>query len=249
VQSIRYWFNGNQASAVVVNGNSATIPITSEGSTMVSYAGSDVAGNVEATKSLTVNIDKTAPVTLASATPAANAAGWNASNVTVTLNSTDNTGGSGVQSIRYWVNGNQGTAIQIAGNSATVMLTAEGSTTLNYAAVDNAGNVESVKSLMINIDKTAPVISGMPAPGCTISPANNKLVQVASVTASDSLSGLLSFSVTASSNPPASPGDIVISGGTVQLRAVRGRTYTVVATGRDIAGNGTSATATCTVPK
>jgi hypothetical protein len=249
VQSIRYWLNGNQSNAVVITGNSAIFTVTAEGSTTVSYAASDVAGNVEATKSVTVNIDKTAPVTVANATPAANTAGWNANNVTVTLNSTDNAGGSGMQGIRYWSNGNLGTAILVTGNSATVVLTAEGATTLNYAAVDTAGNVESVKSLTINIDKTAPVISGMPAPGCTISPANNKLVQVATITASDSLSGLLSLNVTASSNPPAGQGDIVISGGTVQLRAVRGRIYTIVATASDIAGNTATATATCTVSK
>jgi hypothetical protein len=103
--------------------------------------------------------------------------------------------------------------------------------------------------LTINIDKTAPVISGMPTPGCTISPANNKLVQVAAITASDTLSGLLSLNVTASSNPQAGQGDIVISGGTVQLRAVRGRIYTIAATASDIAGNTGTATATCTVSK
>ena len=203
---------------------------------------------MEATRSVTVNIDKTVPVTVANGTPAANAAGWNASNVTVTLNSTD-TGGSGLQGIRYWTNGNLGTAVLAPASSATVVLTAEGATTLNYAAVDTAGNVESIKSLTFIIDKTAPVISGMPAPGCTISPANNKLVQVATITASDSLSGLLSLNVAASSNPQASQGDIVISGGTVQLRAVRGRIYTIAATASDIAGNTGTATATCTVSK
>jgi len=89
----------------------------------------------------------------------------------------------------------------------------------------------------------------MPAPGCTLSPPKRQLVQVASVTASDSLSGVLTFNVTASSNPPAAPGDIVITGGTVQLRALRGTTYAVVATAGDAAGNTTTATATCSVVK
>ena len=249
VQNIQYSLSGAQVSPLVVAENPATFAITAEGTTTISYAASDVAGNVEATKSVTVNIDKTAPVTVANATPAANAAGWNANNLTVTLNSTDNAGGSGVQSIRYWLNGNQSNAVVITGNSATIAVTAEGSTTISYAASDVAGNVEATKSVTDNIDKTAPVISGMPAPGCTISPANNKLVQVAAVTGSDSLSGLLSLNVTASSAPPASQGDIVIGGGTVQLRAVRGRIYTVVATANDIAGNTATATAACTVSK
>ena len=101
----------------------------------------------------------------------------------------------------------------------------------------------------------------MPATGCTLSPAKHQLVQVASVTSSDSLSGLLSLSVTATSSEPDNgtgggdvPGDIVINGGTVQLRAERspsgkGRLYTITATAKDNAGNTTTATGTCSVPK
>jgi len=137
----------------------------------------------------------------------------------------------------------------------------EGTTTVGYSAVDNAGNIELSKSLAVKIDKTGPIISGMPATGCTLSPAKHQLVQVASVTSSDSLSGLLSLSVTATSSEPDNgtgggdvPGDIVINGGTVQLRAERspsgkGRLYTITATAKDNAGNTTTATGTCSVPK
>jgi len=71
----------------------------------------------------------------------------------------------------------------------------------------------------------------------------------------------LSLSVTATSSEPDSgtgggdvPGDIVINGGTVQLRAERspsgkGRLYTITATAKDNAGNTTTATGTCSVPK
>ena len=107
---------------------------------------------------------------------------------------------------------------------------------------------------------TAPVISGLPAAGCTLSPANHKLVQVATVTASGSQSGLVSFEVTGTSNEP--PGshdpDIVITGAgleprVVQLRAERlgtlgDRIYTLTATAKDLAGNTATAKATCTVP-
>ena len=194
-------------------------------------------------------LDLTPPVTVALATPAAGSAGWNTTNVSVTLTATDNAGGSGVQSIGYSLSGAQIGSGVVAGNSATIAITGAGITTVSYAAVDAAGNVEPTKSLTIKIDKTAPVISGMPLPGCTLSPPKRQLVQVASVSASDSLSGIVSFNVTASSNPPAAPGDIVITGGTVQLRAVKGAVYTVVATAGDAAGNTTTATATCSVGK
>ena len=101
----------------------------------------------------------------------------------------------------------------------------------------------------------------MPALGCVLSPAKHQLVQVATVTASDSLSGVAQLTVTAVSSEPDSgtgggdvAGDVVISGGSVQLRAERspsgkGRTYTITATAGDIAGNIATATATCKVPK
>jgi pantoate kinase len=94
-----------------------------------------------------------------------------------------------------------------------------------------------------------------------LSPAKHQLITVANVTASDALSGVASMSVSAISNEPDSgtgggdlPGDIVISGGTVQLRAERapsgkGRVYTITATATDIAGNTATSKATCGVPK
>jgi hypothetical protein len=249
VQSISYSLSGAQTGSAVVAGNPVTFTISAEGTTTVSYFSVDVAGNVESTRSLTIKIDRTAPVTVAAATPFPNAAGWNSNNVTVMLNSTDNAGGSGVQSISYSLSGAQTGSAVVAGNSAAISIASEGTTAVSYAAVDAAANAEAAKSLTIRIDKTAPVISGMPVPGCNLAPPKHQLVQVANVTASDALSGLAFLNVTASSNPPAAPGDIVISGGTVQLRAVRGVVYTVVATASDIAGNTTSATATCSVPK
>jgi hypothetical protein len=154
-----------------------------------------------------------------------------------------------VQSISYLLSGAQTGSATVAGNSATISVSAEGATTVRYAAVDAAANAESTKSLTIQIDKTAPVIAGMPVPGCTLAPPKRQLVQVANVTASDALSGVTSLNVTATSNPPVAPGDIVINGGTVQLRAVRGTVYTIVATAGDLAGNTATSTATCSVPK
>lgn len=110
------------------------------------------------------------------------------------------------------------------------------------------------------IDETPPVITGLPARGCVLWPPDHKLVKVATVTASDVLSGVASFSVTGTSNDPDCDiaRDIVITGSglqpkTVQLRAERsgngnGRVYTLTAAATDQAGNHTTVTATCTVP-
>lgn len=115
------------------------------------------------------------------------------------------------------------------------------------------------------VDKTAPVIAGMPGAGCMLWPPNHKLVQVATVTVSDeTMVAPGKFKVTATSNQPIlftdpKDPDIVItptaSGGyTVQLRADRlgsvatDRIYTIEATARDVARNVATVTATCTVP-
>ena len=98
------------------------------------------------------------------------------------------------------------------------------------------------------------------AGGCSLWPPNGKLIQVATVTAADALSGLAtgSFHVTGTSNEPPSAPEISITpngngGYIVQLQARRlgngsGRVYTLTATANDLAGNPATLTATCTVP-
>jgi hypothetical protein len=198
-------------------------------------------------------VDNISPTTNATASPGPNGNGWNNTNVTVTLNATDNPGGSGVKQIQLALSGAQNSGLQtVAGNTAAVTISAEGTTILSYFATDNAGNQETAKTLTVRIDKTLPVISGLPAPGCSIWPPNHKLVQVATVTAADALSGLDpgSFKVTGTSNDPAN-GQIVITGGpsqfSVQLEADKDEVYTLTVTASDLAGNVASEQATCTV--
>jgi len=209
--------------------------------------------------------DTTPPVTAASASPGPNSNGWNNTNVTVTLNSTDSeSGGSGVKQIQYALSGAQTLDTQaVPGSTTSALISAEGTTTLNYFGTDNAGNAEQSKALTVQIDKTPPVVSGMPATGCALWPPNGRMVQVGTVMAADALSGVApgSFQMTGSSNEPSDPNnpDVVItpngSGGyAVQLRAARlgsgtGRVYTLQATATDMAGNTITSTATCSVPR
>jgi len=171
--------------------------------------------------------------------------GWYRSNVTVSWSVTDPESG-----------------IASSSGCATTTLTVDTSgVTLTCSATNGAGMPNSA-SVTIKIDKTPPVISGMPTPGCSLWPLNDKLVPVAEVKARDALSSLApgSFKVTGVSNESSdtSEPDIVItadgSGGfLVQLRADRlgtgnGRVYTINATAMDNAGNSGTATSTCTVP-
>ena len=206
--------------------------------------------------------DLAPPVSTATPSPLPNAAGWNSSNVSISLVASDGSAGSGVKQIQYGFTGAQtGGPFYVPGNVASASITVEGTTTLGYNSVDNAGNAEVVKNLIVKLDRTAPAVAGMPTSGCTLSPAHHQMVQVATITASDPISGVASFNVSATSDQPDSgtgggdvPGDILINGGTVQLRAeispgTKTRTYTISANAIDFAGNLSAVTATCTVHK
>src|SRR5438034_411939 len=171
--------------------------------------------------------------------------GWYRSNVSVIWSAADPE--SGIASS----NGCSGTTL--TADTSGITLTCSST---NGAALPNSASVT------IKIDKTPPVISGMPASGCTLWPPNHKLVQIAAVTAADAVAGLDrgSFKVTAASNEPSDSTEPQIaitandSGGfIVQLQADRspsgnGRIYTLAATAADWAGNASTVTATCEVP-
>ncbi|MBI4635367.1 MAG: 6-bladed beta-propeller [Candidatus Rokubacteria bacterium] len=138
-----------------------------------------------------------APVAAASATPASDAApspppnakGWNNTDVTVTLHATDNPNGSGVKEIQYSLAGAQAGGAVVSGSVASVMITAEGTTTLVYFARDNAGNQQAPRTLTIRIDKTPPGLACSPSPAANANGWNNTNVTV-NFSATDALSGI-----------------------------------------------------------
>ncbi len=105
--------------------------------------------------------DTIPPVTMAVFSAQPNAAGWNNTNVVVALNSADNEpSGTGVQQITYSATGAQTIASTVVpGASASFTITTEGITTVTFFGTDNAGNVETAKTLTIKLDKTAPSIN------------------------------------------------------------------------------------------
>lgn len=140
--------------------------------------------------------DELPPVTVLAATPLANAAGWNNTDVTVELTATDDR--SGVKEIHWALMGAQTAQGVTPGDVAVIPFHAEGSTTITYFAVDNAGNVEAPHIATLNIDKTAPVIGfGAITPAANAAGWNNTGVAVPFVV-TDALSGVAGSS-------PASP--------------------------------------------
>jgi alpha-tubulin suppressor-like RCC1 family protein len=207
--------------------------------------------------------DTVAPQTTATTTPAPNAAGWSKQNVTVNLAATD--AGSGVKEITYKV----GTVSQtVTGASASVVVSTEGVTTVAYKAKDNAGNVESEKSVVVRIDKTLPTVTCSATPK-TLYPADHRLVPITvTVKVSDGRSGAAGFTLTSVTSNEADDAPGTADGATTgdirlfdvntadvsgQLRAERsasghGRVYTLTYVGRDAAGNQRSCTTTVSAP-
>jgi hypothetical protein len=227
-------------SGVVSTSVVSPLLLTTEGANVTrDIVVTDAAGNSATIPSPAVKIDKTRPTARASASPAPDADGWNHSDVTVSFSGTDTLSG-------------------IAACVPNVLLTTNGANqSASGTCLDSAGNVSMPATVSgININKTGPAITGMPAANCTIWPPDKRLVQIADIRASGSLS------IKVTSNEPVNAGDIVVSGGVVQVRADRlgngntkgnalartGRVYTVVAKATDPAGSTAEATGSCVVP-
>jgi N-acylglucosamine 2-epimerase len=211
-------------------------------------------GDVPAEPSQPPN-DTTGPFTIATVSPTPNAAGWNRDEVDVSFQAVDDL--VGVKEIHVRVEDDTAATRRVAyiepGNSFTLPpLTADGTYRVTYFSVDALGNTEKEQTLEVQVDRTAPSLTGLPKAPCVIWPPNRRMIHVADVVGSDALSGVAQVLVTGASNEPGDD-DIRIVGGSVDLRAERngegtGRVYTVNATVTDRAGNATTAKADCTVP-
>ena len=115
----------------------------------------DLAGNLQAVNPYSeISTPNLAPVTADSGTDI----NWHNAPVTVTLTCNDGptTTGSGCKTTYYTTNGSTPTTGSAQGNS--VVVSAEGVTTIKYFSVDKAGNAEVVKSAAhtVKIDTTFP---------------------------------------------------------------------------------------------
>jgi hypothetical protein len=183
-------FDGQTGSSFAT-GDIATRSITGEGNSSLAYFATDVAGNVEASKAVTVRIDRGAPEIVASRTPA-NAAGWNNTAVTVSFSCTDALSG-------------------VASCTSPQTLGSEGAgQSSSGEAVDNAGNTATASMSGIDIDLTAPTVAitgvadgaiydlgTVPQAGCTTSDPLSGVATAAIVSVSGGTSnGVGNFAVT-----------------------------------------------------
>jgi hypothetical protein len=212
--------------------------------------------------------DVLAPKSEAKVTPAANAAGWNNTEVEVEFSATDEEGGSGVAYLTYSATGAEPTAeTRVEADTARLPIGAEGETTVTYFATDLAGNQETPQSLVVKIDRTAPslLLSASPA---TLWPPQHQMVKVkVSVRYADTLAGGCRAKLVSveSSEPDNGLGDgdqpndiqdwavgtLDVEG---RLRAERqgmgpGRLYTFTYQATDAAGNTVEESTKVTVPR
>ena len=124
--------------------------------------------------------DTTPPTTSITCNTTTCGTGWYKASMTVALSATD-AGGSGVDVIRYTVDGSDPTtASRVYDGPFAVSAT----TTVKYRAWDKAGNAETTKSQLIRIDTTAPSVAiTSPVSGSTVK-GTVKLTATASDTGS-----------------------------------------------------------------
>ena len=132
--------------------------------------------------------DAAPPVTTPALSREPNAAGWHNADVTLTLSSADNVGGSGLRELVYSVNGAFARADTA---TASIPVTNEGTTTVVFYAKDRAGNTEVAQTVTVRLDKTAPVFGDSTRTPANLNGWNNSDVDV-QYTANDGGSGFVS---------------------------------------------------------
>jgi hypothetical protein len=148
-----------------------SVAISAEGIHTLQFWSVDKAGNAETAKSVQVKIDKTPPTINHTQSPAANANGWNNTNVTVTFSCADSSGSG------------------IANCTAAQTVATEGQNqAVTGTATDNAGNT-AIDPATVSIDKTAPTISAAADRAPNANGWYNADVTV-SFTCGDALSGI-----------------------------------------------------------
>jgi hypothetical protein len=158
------------------------LTISTEGQTKVNYRSLDNAGNAEVVKTTTVKIDRTAPKTTASSV----SSNWYKGNVSLKLTASDSW--SGVSKTEYKVNTGQWTTYK-----SPITISSNGINTVEYRSIDNAGNVEAIKTATVKVDKTAPTLT-FSFNHSVLAGKTHKMVPIqVKVSAKDSLSGISSY--------------------------------------------------------
>ena len=109
--------------------------------------------------------DRTVPSVDGRLWPRANTAGWNNTDVAVSIGGGEVPAGTGVAHVEYQLSGATTVPLtRVDGERAELTVSHEGVTTVTFRAVDKAGNVSVTRTLPIRIDKTAPSVDTTATP-------------------------------------------------------------------------------------
>jgi len=193
---------------------SGPFTLVTEGITTLYYRSTDNEGNVEATKSQVIKIDKTPPVITGAPTTPPNSYGWWNTDVVVHFEATDAISG-------------------IAFLTPDVTVSSEGANqSVTGTAIDMAGNTAQVTVDDINIDKTPPVVTITSPLPQTYANTDSFNVQW---TAVDALSGIASEVADLDGVP-------VTNGQLINLLLFAAGNHTLTVTALDRADNATTET-------
>ena len=131
---------------------SAPFDVTEDGNHTVEYYSTDDAGNSETIRTASLRIDSLAPAVSPETTGVVGRDGWYRSSVNVTLQAND--AQSGVAYIEYQVD--RGPWILYSGRFA---VSGDGWHSVQYLAVDGAGNIAGPATIVLKIDSTPPSTS------------------------------------------------------------------------------------------
>lgn len=126
--------------------------IIEEGENELDYYSVDEAGNIENTHSVNVKIDNTPPETNYTLNGTLGEEGWYVSEVNITFNASDSLSGIAITKYKIddgdWENYSNG-----------VIIGSNGTHTIYFYSIDNAGNAEAERNFTIKIDRKPPSVS------------------------------------------------------------------------------------------
>ncbi|WCK57683.1 glycine-rich protein (plasmid) [Aneurinibacillus sp. Ricciae_BoGa-3] len=137
-----------------VNASSATTTVSSNGT--YPFIAEDNAGNISSQSVDVYNIDTQAPNPPTISTNGQDGA-WNGQDIAATITDNGDNGISGVNRTEYSLSGVNNIPWTTYGSPIT--LSTDGTTTVSARTVDNAGNISSVATKTIRIDKLPPTMS------------------------------------------------------------------------------------------
>jgi murein DD-endopeptidase MepM/ murein hydrolase activator NlpD len=242
VERLEYSLNGGESFELY----ETPFEISTEGVNGLLYRAVDKAGNTEEAKEEEIKLDKTPPQSKVYISGSRGQENWYRSSVSLELSGSDEVSGYGGSF--YSLDGGE----SFSEYTETIFFVDEETYEVAYYSVDIAGNKETEKVLVFNIDKTAPVVTLSVDPDM-LWPPNGKMVSVrigGSVTEENLFATVFGASDEYGEVEPA----VSNFGQTIKLQARRngndpdGRVYAVRAVSEDLAGNEGSSEAKIVVP-